>query len=210
MGQDRTKSAVPGAADVAVGGASLTYRLWQAENAISELASHRGVVKNALVESALVNLRSLCGFLLVYSPKPIAPGTHPTPRRTYRVGSWDNDVRPHWFGSPHLPALDVQGALDAFYDAASNQVAHAVVVTTDLPGDWPAAEALLVIANEFDHFPGASHRHLLSMDDGKGGRRTINDVLAEIRALNLQPYSPGSASDPVRDARTLLRTCLGW
>ena len=205
----------------AAGGAAVVYRLWQVTGAVERLLSHEAAlaadtttydtrVANALVESTLIDLRALIGFLLAES--------------TVRYGSVkpkSSDVRPSWF-NPALrnrwsPPASTAKALRYFFDAVSSSVAHASIrIKRRPPGDWPEREALLVVATELDSLHealGAPGAHLLRMRLPRSAPqrwRTLVDAVADVHALRLRTYSPSAQDRTVATARRRLREVLDW
>jgi hypothetical protein len=192
--------------DRVAGGKAITYRLWQATGALGLLMrgesarltdQRRG--ENAFVESVLINLRALIGFLLADAKRADGKAW---------VTVWPTDVKPSWYGPPWSPSQSRCNALWEFWDVVSNTLAHAAIKFYDHPGDWPEREALFVVSDELRAFmaqlpPGAET--LLRSPD-----RTLVDVLAEVDALGLTPYTPDEAAPKVEEARRLLRAELGW
>lgn len=180
-------------------GAAITHQIWQATCAhlLADDPTIGEATRNALVESTLIHLRSLIGFLLADSPGP------PKPLKS--------DVRPSWFrgGELWIPGgKRHRKALYSFHEAVSRTAAHAVVTTVVHPGSWPIPEALLVVGEDLGTFTRTLPPEEQDRFTSDGNR--IRTALAAIEAMQIANYPPGTASLPVRRARKLLRTQLKW
>lgn len=166
------------------GGSAVVYRLWQVAGAVEQLVASEASedtlydrrVVNALVESALIDLRALIGFLLAEST---VEGRRVVPK--------SNDVRPSWFNSAledaWSPSAPTARALRYFFDAVSGSVAHAPIrIKGRHPGDWPEREALLVVATELERLlvevgsPGTLRLRIRRQGCDGASWRTLSDV----------------------------------
>ncbi len=157
---------------------------------------------NAFVQSALVDLRALIGFLLADADD-------------IRLVIRPADVKPSWYlaeGEIWVPPTQRRRrALYAFYDAVGGNLAHLAVKSVRHPGAWPIAEATAVVLEDLGqllvavltHSPTEAKRF-----DGRGDRLTA--VIREWRRLDVRPYPTPPAEKAVARARRLLRTQLGW
>jgi hypothetical protein len=191
------------------GGHGVTYTLAQAFNCLvwlERLSPHDDddeliPVRSALVESALINLRALVGFLYA-DPRGVNKKTK-------------HDVRPSWFtagATPWSPRGKRLGeTLRLFEEAVGGTAAHTGVRSTAHPGHWPVEEGLLVVSREMRSF-----HEFLKTDNPKELRRfrtpagSLEDVLIAIDTLRLHPYKPRKANMSVRRVQRRLRTQLGW
>jgi hypothetical protein len=160
--------------------------------------AHDQVVRNALIQSALVDLRALIGFVLADAPA----GPRPKP----------NDVRPCWYLQRDWHPTDkaTRDALYDFYNEASSALAHIAIKTTDLPGSWPLHEALLVVTDQLRAF----HADLIAeapveaepFDSSDGYR--LPQALALVDGLPRELGPADDASAGVQGARDSLRKVL--
>lgn len=187
-----------------LGGHAVTYQFGQATDAFVHLGTAPGwtpqPVRNALVESSLIHLRSLAGFLLF------------DPKQQDRHPKTVNDVRPSWYrsGAPWMPGKESEQALRNLHDAVSQTAAHGVIPEgLEHPGRWPTAEALLFVGHELRNFLADSRTDADWFVDDQG-HWTLDDRLDQADRLGIVPYQPGGANKQVTKLRLVLRSALGW
>lgn len=175
----------------------IAYQLQQAVGAQMVPLPRPQAVSNALLESTIVNLRALVGFLLADAPGPPSA-----------IGY---DARPAWFrgGQPWRPATKRRrDALYKLHRAVSQTAAHTVVATAVHPGIWPIREGIALVGIEL----GSFHAALAPTEQRRftsGGHTMPSLVQAAVQLGRYYP-TPATASRPVRTARTQLRRELGW
>jgi len=191
----------PRTPDPKAGGAGLTYLLWQTLGTVQRLTdphpedSNR--LKNALLESALIDLRAMAGVLKT------------SPRRSVGKDNRD-DVLPTWFEPtdgwlPHHLVTPIT----QIFDAVSGAVAHLAIKSPEHPGDWPEREALLVVTLGLEALYNAASD--TGKDHLRDEHRTLPQVIGEVRSARFEPYESRPAAPNVADLRAVLRTVLpGW
>jgi hypothetical protein len=167
---------------------------------------------NAYLQSVLIDLRSLIGFLLS-DAKDFNRGKD----GKYRgIATRPNDVKPSWYtpnGVPWYPrTARRRRALYSFYDPVGTHLAHIAIKSTKHPGPWPIVEAAVVVGQDLDEFVG-----LLEAKAPTEARRFADYELplrTTLEVLLNRPYAASStapvAEQSVARARRLLRTQLGW
>jgi hypothetical protein len=192
-----------------MGGEAITYRLWQAIGALALFVGNeatnlsgplRGRGANAFTESTLINLRALIGFVLIEATRSDA---------NRWIGAQDKDVRASWYGATLNPTPPRAEALKAMYDAIGTTLAHAAVRYYERPGDWPDAEALLLVAEELQAFVDQLPPGMAALMRTRN--RTLVEVLGQVDAPHMVPYPPHEeTAREVNAVRQLLRSELGW
>lgn len=195
--------AMPGPSRRTTGAKALAYRLAQVLVTLDQLTvpglpQH---LKNACIESALIDLRALVGFLLMDTD--IAMMRKAT------------DVKPSWYmpaGIKWVPRTwRRQTALRAFYEAVGAHLAHAAMTSQAHPGDWPLVEAAIVVAQDLgrlvDQLDALAPAEAKRFERGKSPLRATLASFAS-RSYAIQQKARRSERSVSR-ARRLLRSQLG-
>jgi hypothetical protein len=208
----------PGPAGRTKGAEAVAFRAAMVVAAMGELSESRSPgqalavhTRNSPIQSTLIDLRALIGFLLIDANDVV-----PKPGGGYRaIASQPADVRPSWYiptGQAWFPrGVRRRRALHSFYGPVGTRLAHIAVKARLHPGQWPLIEAALVVGHDL----GALLDTLAAVAPKEAQRFVaakppLTDTLAALASRSYAPYAADSAEPQVRRARRLLRTQLGW